>query len=112
MQPVEGGVARLDTQTGDVSLCRIGAAGMTCEASIEDRERLEARIRELSEGPATLDGNAPPATAPGASSQLPDDVEIDRAIGRMKKLFEAFRDIAREFDRSPAPENGPAPDRT
>ncbi|MBC8130696.1 MAG: hypothetical protein H7Y08_10300 [Rhizobiaceae bacterium] len=107
MQPVEGGIARLDTMTGEVSFCRLEASRMTCQQSEEDRERLEARIRELS-GPVAVvpEGRVTPLApraAPPASDRTAEDEEIDRAIDRMKQVFRAFRDIAREFEEAPEP---------
>ncbi|BDA83409.1 hypothetical protein Sa4125_09510 [Aureimonas sp. SA4125] len=107
MQPIEGGVARLDTQTGEVSLCQVEAGTMRCQPSEEDRARLEARIRELSDGRADPERQA--ATAPPPSAE--EDVEVDKAINQMKKFFRAFRDITREFDETP-PGPAPSPDRT
>ena len=115
MQPVEGGIARLDTATGEVSLCRIDAGGMTCQPSREDRERLEARIRELSgEAPASEGGIARrgPEPAP-ATPDTEDDAEFDKALGRMKQVFRAFREITRDFgDDAPALSPDIDPDRT
>jgi hypothetical protein len=120
MQPIEGGVARLDTQTGEVSLCHVEGATMRCQPSEEDRARLEERIRELSAGrpdPGRLDPVRPdpdrqaaPVPPPPAADEG-EDPEVDKAIERMKKVLRAFRDITREFDEKPtAP--APAPDRT
>lgn len=99
MQPVEGGIARLDTVTGEVSLCRIETGTMSCRPSEEDRQRLEARIRELSGNGAPSPAAGPPAPKAGPDAATAgDDAEIDKAIGRMKRVFRAFHDIAREFD--------------
>lgn len=111
MQPVEGGVARLDTTSGEMSFCRIEAGRMACQPSEEDRVRLEARIRELSSPvPVVPEGRAE-AQSPQALSPTAEDAEIDRAIGQMKQVFRAFRDIAREFEEVPN-ENRAAPNRT
>lgn len=111
MQPVEGGVARLDTATGEMSFCRIEQGRMACQPSEEDRVRLEARIRELSSPvPVVPEGRAE-ALTPQPLSPTGEDAEIDRAIGRMKQVFRAFRDIAREFEDVPG-ENRTMPNRT
>jgi hypothetical protein len=112
MQPIEGGVARLDTQTGEVSLCHVDGGTMRCQPSEEERARLEERIRELSGGRPDPDRQAtmaPPPPPPAAGQS--EDAEVDKAIDRMKKIFRAFRDITREFDEEPAAP-APAPDRT
>lgn len=120
MQPVDGGVARLDTQTGEISLCQVEDGQMRCETSEEERALLEDRIRKLSDEVATLrDGRTldddaephafqPPALPAPSEKVLPDDAELDKALGQMKHIFRAFRDIARELDdEKPAPEHAP-----
>ena len=121
MQPVDGGVARLDTQTGEISLCQVEGGQMRCETSEEERALLEDRIRKLSDEVATLkDGRPagddtaplsiqrPPAPLAPTEKILPDDAELDRALNQMKHIFRTFRDIARELDDTPEP----APNRT
>lgn len=110
MQPVEGGIARLDTATGEVSLCRIEGGRMTCQPSEEDRRRLEARIRELSGGGGVL------RPGPGAVPVAPpagEDAEFDKALGQIERVFRAFREITREFgDEAPGRAPDTIPDRT
>ena len=114
MQPVEGGVARLDTQTGEISLCQVEGGQMRCEPSEDERARLEDRVRELSDEVAALrDGTADSDDAADTSPAvpekiLPDDADLDKALGQMKHIFRTFRDIARELDQEkPAPDQAP-----
>lgn len=117
MQPVDGGVARLDTQTGEISLCQVDNGQIACEPSEDERQRLQDRIRELSDEVASLkDGRsdegdaAAPLAGPRKPSQsvLPEDADLDKALGQMKHIFRTFRDIARELDdEKPAPETTP-----
>ena len=116
MQPVDGGVARLDTQTGEISLCQVDNGQIACEPSEDERQRLEDRIRELSDEVASLkdgrpaDGDAAPLAGPRKPPQsvLPEDADLDKALGQMKHIFRTFRDIARELDdEKPVPETFP-----
>jgi len=96
MQPVDGGVARLDTVTGDVEFCRVAGDAIVCTdatlgggsgaggdgelaARLDD---LEARVEELEEG----------------RRALIDSDDADRAVDQMQKLFRGFADIVRELD--------------
>ncbi len=85
MQPVAGGIARLDTVTGEVTLCRVDGGALRCVPSVS--------------GPAVA---AAPRAGVGA-----DDAELDRAIGRMTRLFRAFRDVAREIEGEDAAPDAP-----
>jgi hypothetical protein len=119
MQPVDGGVARLDTQTGEISLCQVDSGQIACEPSEDERQRLEDRIRELSDEVASLkegrpdDGDAatPLAGPRKPQSVLPEDADLDKALGQMKHIFRTFRDIARELDDE-KPVRETTPDRT
>lgn len=88
-QPVEGGLARLDTATGEIVLCRIDPARLACE----------------------MGAAAPAASAavPRPSAEAGEEAEFERALGRMKRVFRTFGDIAREFEaETPPPAPGPS----
>lgn len=90
-QPVEGGLARLDTATGEIRICRVDPVRMECDPAPPAR--------------------SPEALAPRASAEGRDDAEFERALGRMKRVFRAFGDIARDFEAE-TPPAAAAPDRT
>jgi len=97
---------RLDTQTGEVSLCSQRAVGFACVASPEDRTVLEneiARLRAengalkkeiLSRGlPLPPGAVAEPQTPQnGVTLQLPSDADIDRAVAYAGQLWHRFVD--------------------
>ncbi len=90
MQPVEGGIARLDTQTGAVDLCRIEDDALVCKGSSEGRRGDASRIADLEARVAALEG--------GKSAV--DDVDAaDQAIKTMRQVFRGFADIVRELER-------------
>jgi len=90
MQPVEGGIARLDTQTGAVDLCRIEGDALVCKGSSEGRRGDADRIADLEARVAALEG--------GKSAV--DDVDAaDQAIKTMRQVFRGFADIVRELER-------------
>ncbi|MEF2552056.1 hypothetical protein VQ042_11895 [Aurantimonas sp. A2-1-M11] len=92
MQPVEGGIARLDTVSGNVEFCRVADDAIVCTGSrVDDPEAddlagrisdLEARVEELEDG----------------RRALLDSDGADRAVDQIQKLFRGFADIVRELD--------------
>ncbi|HDZ74102.1 MAG TPA: hypothetical protein ENH55_15365 [Aurantimonas coralicida] len=97
MQPVEGGIARLDTQTGAVDLCRVDGDAMVCTGSSDAQRGDAGRIADLEARVAALEGGKPAV----------DDVDAaDQAIKTMRQVFRGFADIVRELER----DLGSAPD--
>lgn len=99
---VDDGFVRLDTQTGEVSLCSRQTVGWACLAAPEDRAALENEIARLRSENAILKRDllarglplppgispAPPAAdVPNVVIQLPSDAEVDRVIGFVGRVF-------------------------
>jgi len=106
-----GGFLRLDTQTGEVSLCSQKAVGWACEAAPEDRAALENEIARLRTENATLKkdilarglplpaGVMPEPLAQNdepqnavSSLHLPSDADIDRMAAFMDRVWHRFVD--------------------
>ncbi|NDV87082.1 hypothetical protein GTW51_10250 [Aurantimonas aggregata] len=108
MQPVDGGLARLDTQTGAIVFCRSEAGTVACD----DTPRGPGRDQEMSR----LDALESRVEALEASRRaLVDRDDADYAVEQMKKLFSGFADIVRDLERDvsrPEPDDATPPDRT
>jgi hypothetical protein len=104
---VAEGFLRLDTQTGQVSVCSQRAVGWACQAAPDDRAVLDNEIARLRTENAGLKkemlahGLALPgsgATAPESSGthdnditiHLPDNSEIDRMVTYAGQLWHRF----------------------
>lgn len=119
---VADGVLRLDTQTGEVSLCSQHAVGWACVIAPEDRAALEdeiARLRRengalkkamLAHGLPLPEGAAPQAQTETTQNheltlRLPSDAEVDRFtayVGRVwHRLVEAIAQAKKQvLDKS------------
>jgi hypothetical protein len=117
---VEDGFLRLDTQTGQVTLCSAHAVGWACQAVPEDRAALEQEIERLREQVehfrqenAALRASLPPApSAPprppgdltpksdqGGGLKMPTDediararVAVENAWRRLMEMMKALQD--------------------
>jgi hypothetical protein len=95
------GFARLDTQSGQVSLCSPKPVGWACEAAPEDRAALENEIERLRADNAALKKAIlsrglplPPGITPEPLAQsdqltvhLPSDADIDRMAAYVGQVW-------------------------
>lgn len=93
------GFLRLDTRTGKVSLCVTKDGAARCAAAADERETWEREIatlrRENEELKKRLAGGGP-------MLRLPNEQEVDQALGFMEKMI-------RRFDRMFRDEPGQTP---
>jgi hypothetical protein len=101
------GIVRLDTQSGQVSLCNRRAVGWVCEAAPEDRAVLENEIARLHSENALLKKDIlsrglplppgampePPVAQSGTSIlNLPTDAEVDRVVALANRVWHRLID--------------------
>src|SRR5262245_35959950 len=75
MGPAADGILRLDTRTGQVSICRQRAGGWACEAAADDRAAYEKEITRLQDKVAKLETEL--GRGSGVDLKLPSDAEVD-----------------------------------
>jgi len=106
MQPTDGGFLRLDTATGDVSLCTRAGASFECKPVKDDRDiqaeiarlaeenkALKAEIKKLDEQ-LGLEGGA----RPSRKLELPSEEDVDKAFSYLERMFKKFREKLKELD--------------
>lgn len=116
MQPVEGGVLRLDTRSGTMSFCASRAGVWRCEAMPDERAALEAEITRLRDrlaaagsGLGVPDIAEPPrAPSPGATPPgPPDDAQrrfdaaMDEAMRKAEAMFRRFYEMMERWRNDP-----------
>jgi hypothetical protein len=97
---VADGLLRLDTRTGQVSLCAKRGPGWACQAVPDERTALENEIARLQDENAKLKREmiarnvplpgvtpTPPAGKPQVELKLPSDADIDRLMTFMEKIW-------------------------
>lgn len=117
LSPVEGGFLRLDTRSGNMSLCTKAVQSWACEpvknsggsveALQEENNALREHIKSLEEGMAANNGgteNGYPTEPPaGSMTQLPTEKEIDQAFDYVERMYKKLRDRIERFDNGPKP---------
>jgi hypothetical protein len=111
MQPADGGILRMDTQTGVLSMCRQGSSGWACTILPDDRvavtdeiERLKSENAELKSAVKRLEEMAGvPGSPDGAGKrqsgvQLPTEEELDKAMSYVQRMLKKFKEKVRELE--------------
>lgn len=110
------GFVRLDTQTGELSMCTGTDGQLVCKMAADERRAFEDTLSDLSARVEALESRLDPVTPREEGGGIPDDVEIDRAIGAMQKMMRHFfgmvDELRRDFEASPETPTEPVPDRT
>ena len=89
LQRTDGGYARIDTRTGEVSSCTERGDQLVCRMAADERTALMEEIDALEERVAALEDS-------GVGRALPTDEEVDRAVGIMERMLSGFIGIVRE----------------
>jgi hypothetical protein len=117
LTPVDGGVLRLDKDTGAMALCTHKADQWICEP-VQDRSKddadqlakleaenksLKDRVKVLEDSLAIAEGankNDAPGEPPGGRMQLPTEEEVDKALDYVERIFKKFRDRIDKYEKS------------
>ncbi|SER91857.1 hypothetical protein [Rhizobium sp. NFR03] len=98
MQKTDTGIARLDTQTGEVTLCQEKAGDLVCRMAADERTAYDLELDLLEKRVETLE-KAVRDTPSGFAPRLPTKEEIDQTMGIMDRMMRSFMGIARDFGR-------------
>jgi hypothetical protein len=101
-QPVDGGLMRLDAETGHVSFCTKAGDSFACRSVADDRAAMLEEIDRLRrENEQMRQAGGKPQS--GGVLKLPSDDEIDKAMGvfekMMRRMMRTFRDDGQPTDR-------------
>jgi hypothetical protein len=119
LEKTPGGYVRMDTQTGEMSMCEEKAGELVCRLAADERKAMEteverlqteiADIRDRLEGMKALEDRVAKlesSLAARIEQSLPSEEDFDRTMSYMERFFRSFMSIAREFQSDgdkPAP---------
>lgn len=96
------GYVRMDTQTGEMSVCEEREGQLVCKLAADERaafqdelDRLQSKITGLEQRLAAVENN--PVLKP--QNLLPTEEEFQRSLSYMERFFRKFLDIVREADK-------------
>jgi flagellar motility protein MotE (MotC chaperone) len=102
LEKSESGYVRMDTQTGEMSICEERAGQLVCKLAADERkayqdqaDRLQSELKALDERVAALEKS--PLINP--KSVLPTDEEFEKTMGYMERFMRRFMGIAKDLDQ-------------
>jgi hypothetical protein len=102
LEQTEDGYVRLDTQTGEMSICKQNGAELVCRVAADERkaledeiDRLAARLGDIEKRLTALESS--PYLKPG--ELLPSEEHIDRSLDTMEKFFRRFMEVMRDVEK-------------
>jgi len=95
MTPTQAGFLRLDKETGAVSFCTVEAGLSVCRISADERAAFESEIARLRRDNAELKA-AQGGGAPGASSNLPKEEDMERVLSFTERFMRRMMRIFKE----------------
>ena len=98
MQKTDTGIARLDTQTGEVSLCQEKEGALVCRMAADERTAFELELDLLAKRIEILEkavGEGQTALKP----RLPTKEEIDQTMSIMERMMRSFMGIVKDLER-------------
>jgi hypothetical protein len=114
MQKTEGGIARLDTETGEVSLCQEKDGQMLCRMAADERTAFELELDLLAKRVETLE-KALEDGGTALKPRLPTKEEIDQTMSLMERMMRSFMGIVKDLeneDETPADKTPEIPQKT
>lgn len=116
MEKTENGFIRMDTLTGEMSMCSEQAGQIVCRLAADERRAFEETLSDLTARVESLEKRLD-AIAPGSgAAELPDEAELDRALTAMEKMMRRFfgmvEELRKDFGEEPGAPPEPLPDRT
>lgn len=114
LEPSGEGYVRMDTRTGEMSVCRMRGEQLVCTLAADERraydaeiDALHGRLDALEQRLAALEQGAP---ADGGEA-LPSEEEFEQTLGLMERFMRRFmgvmRDLERDFGAPPAEGGAP-----
>jgi hypothetical protein len=108
MEKTEEGYVRMDTATGEMSICTEKSGQLVCKLAADERAAFQDALDRLEDRVARLEDRVERTLA------YPSEQEFEQGLDNMEKFFRRFLGIVEEYDRdrkAPAEPEAPA-DRT
>jgi len=104
LEKTETGYVRMDTQTGEMSICEEKTGQLVCRMAADERSALQDQLERLQARLDAMDARVTKLEAQPSIPQvlLPSDEEVDKSFDLMEKFFHRFMGIVKDLDKEDA----------
>lgn len=98
IEKTEGGLVRLDRQTGAMSLCRVSEAELVCRMGADERAAYDDELDRLEKRVTVLEQAVRDRGSDGKVT-LPGDEEMNRVFSFMENVMKRLMGIVQDLDK-------------
>ncbi len=111
LEKTPGGYVRMDTQTGEMSMCEDKAGELVCRLAADERRAMETEVERLQAEIEDIRGRLDSVKAledrvaalenslsAKIEQNLPTEEDFNRTLGYMERFFRSFMSIVKEFE--------------
>ncbi|MFZ2100700.1 MAG: hypothetical protein WAU86_09065 [Oricola sp.] len=93
MEKTAEGFIRMDTETGEMSICTERSGQIVCKLAADERAAFQDALDRLEERVSAIEERV------GRTVAVPNEEEFNRGLDNMEKFFRRFLGIVEEFDK-------------
>lgn len=97
LEKSDTGYVRMDTRTGEMSICEERAGQLVCKLAADERSALQDEVDRLRTDLKLLEERIAKLEKPGLP--LLSDEEFDRTMGYMEKFVRGFMGIVKDLEK-------------
>ena len=104
LEKTDSGYVRMDTATGEMSICEERSGQLVCKLAADERAAFQRDIDRLQTKLDDVEGRVAKLEARPSIPEtlLPSDEQVDKGIDIMEKFFRSFMGIVKELDKDVA----------
>jgi len=101
LEKSETGYVRMDTRSGEMSICEERAGQLVCRVAADERSAFQAEVDGLDSRVKTLEARVEAlenSLAARLENSLPSEEDFEKTMSYMERFFRGFLGIVREFE--------------
>lgn len=102
LEKSETGYVRMDTRTGDMSICEERSGQLICRLAADERSAFQDEIDRLQSQVETLDGRVAKlenSLAAKLENSLPTEEQFEKTMSYMERFLRGFIGIVKDMDK-------------